>query len=100
MGIGRAPSGLRIWSWSSGWRARSTRWPGGRPAVHRRQRRYLQSPADGRARRPTPAETLLRWSTLARWNTGATAFALRAPFVFATRPTSEPFYFQDGRLQT
>jgi DNA-binding CsgD family transcriptional regulator len=46
------------------------------------------------------AETLFRWidPTLEYWRDRA--FALRAPFVFATRLTSEPFYFQDGRLQT
>jgi DNA-binding CsgD family transcriptional regulator len=46
------------------------------------------------------AETLFRWidPSLEYWRDRA--FALRAPFVFATRLTSEPFYFQDGRLQT
>jgi DNA-binding CsgD family transcriptional regulator len=46
------------------------------------------------------AETVFRWidPDLRYWRDRA--FALRAPFVFATRLTSEPFYFQDGRLQT
>jgi DNA-binding CsgD family transcriptional regulator len=46
------------------------------------------------------AETLFRWidPTLEYWRDRA--FALRAPFVFATRLTAEPFYFRDGRLQT
>jgi hypothetical protein len=46
------------------------------------------------------AESLFRWidPKLEYWRDRA--FALRAPFVFATRLTSEPFYFQDGRLQT
>ena len=52
--------------------------------------------ADGRPL----AETLFRWidPDLQYWRDRA--FALRAPFVFATRLTSEPFFFADGRLQT
>jgi DNA-binding CsgD family transcriptional regulator len=52
--------------------------------------------ADGRPL----AETLFRWidPDLEYWRDRA--FALRAPFVFATRLTSEPFFFADGRLQT
>ncbi len=46
------------------------------------------------------AETLFRWIDPALEYWRDRAFALRAPFVFATRLTSEPFYFQDGRLQT
>ena len=46
------------------------------------------------------AETLFRWidPDLEYWRDRA--FALRAPFVFATRLTSEPFYFRAGRLET
>lgn len=46
------------------------------------------------------AETVFRWidPELQYWRD--TGFALRAPFVFATRFTAEPFYFQDGRLET
>jgi DNA-binding CsgD family transcriptional regulator len=56
-------------------------------------------PMVGRDGQPL-AETLFRWldPKLEYWRDRA--FALRAPFVFATRLTSEPFYFQDGRLQT
>ena len=46
------------------------------------------------------AETIFRWidPSLEYWRDRS--FALRAPFVFATRLTAEPFYFQDGRLET
>jgi DNA-binding CsgD family transcriptional regulator len=46
------------------------------------------------------AETLFRWidPQLEYWRDRA--FALRAPFVFAARLTSEPFFFRDGRLET
>jgi DNA-binding CsgD family transcriptional regulator len=46
------------------------------------------------------AETVFRWidPQLQYWRDSS--FALRAPFVFATRFTAEPFYFQDGQLAT
>ena len=46
------------------------------------------------------AETVFRWidPDLEYWRDRA--FALRAPFVFATRLTAEPFYFQNSRLGT
>lgn len=46
------------------------------------------------------AESLFRWIDPALEYWRDRAFALRAPFVFATRLTSEPFYFSDGRLRT
>jgi DNA-binding CsgD family transcriptional regulator len=46
------------------------------------------------------AESLFRWidPELQYWRDSG--FALRAPFVFATRFTAEPFYYQDGQLAT
>ena len=56
-------------------------------------------PMVGRDGQPL-AETLFRWIDPALEYWRDRAFALRAPFVFATRLTAEPFFFRDGRLQT
>lgn len=46
------------------------------------------------------AESVFRWIDPALQYWRDSSFALRAPFVFATRFTAEPFYFQDGQLAT
>lgn len=46
------------------------------------------------------AESVFQWIDPALEYWRDPAFALRAPFVFATRLTAEPFYFQNNRFST